>query len=640
MPLKARRKRSLCDLDLKKRLTMFNDELGGGRLVILIYSKSCLPEIYANLSGFINEGHIPLIVCLNSRIPIYLEKLNAPLKLGEEYLANCDCEAIDNFVYSLIRQWYLLDNDGLSGITLHKGIHLGRIVEYDFQLFLIRRIKLLEVLNSIIMRDSPTGVVIISDTPSEFKGVTQILSGAHSKIRICNLFVNQEETGTSRVRAELKTSSADFLSGLLDGIMRFLIVLSRRGDRRVLVDKRICEDLSRHSTLPSNFIPVFYEKGLRIRWNFARKGMVYFSFYFFSCFSGRRAKSKPLAGYNKLTSVLGKQSIFYYKDLFVGDILRPKLDEYFYDIFPRLVKNIDLFETLHNGIFVRGFVLRHDLWELQRLSVELGKKFHIPSIVVQHGVFGDEGEKIIFADKIAVWGKMCSDIYKTFGNHKSKCVVTGNPKHDDFYNRVGQPAQSRKEICRGFNIDHGKDIVVLISDPCNSILSSFTSRDRGEAVINSVMKAMALFPDKQLIIKLHPYEDHFPSEEAAKYYCQRNALIIKKCDLYSLLKIADLVITKESSVGLKALILDKPLITLNLEKRNDIVPYVSSGAALGVYNSEDLPGAIRDCLLDGSLREKLKARSRQFLRDYAYAIDGLSSKRVIDFIRRETENIA
>jgi CDP-glycerol glycerophosphotransferase (TagB/SpsB family) len=132
---------------------------------------------------------------------------------------------------------------------------------------------------------------------------------------------------------------------------------------------------------------------------------------------------------------------------------------------------------------------------------------------------------------------------------------------------------------------------------------------------------MSEFPEKQLVIKLHP------SEKLEEYreipgMAEQKVIICRDVDLYGLLHASELLMTVHSTVALEAMILDKPVITVNLTGKPDVMPYAESGAALGVYRKEDLAPAINKALYDPEVREKMAGKREKFVYDHAYKLDG------------------
>lgn len=104
--------------------------------------------------------------------------------------------------------------------------------------------------------------------------------------------------------------------------------------------------------------------------------------------------------------------------------------------------------------------------------------------------------------------------------------------------------------------------------------------------------------------------------------------------LHDLIKMSEFVINVESTVGLETMILDKPLININLTKRRDLVSYVETGAAQGAYKPEEISIAINRLLEDEIVKKRMEEARKIFISDYAYRIDGLSGKRVLDLIEK------
>jgi ribosomal protein L9 len=73
---------------------------------------------------------------------------------------------------------------------------------------------------------------------------------------------------------------------------------------------------------------------------------------------------------------------------------------------------------------------------------------------------------------------------------------------------------------------------------------------------------------------------------------------VNTVDVYELIRQSDLVITKDSTAGLEAAIMKKPIVVVNTTKRPDLVPYVEKGVALGAYKTGDIRDRISEALKD------------------------------------------
>ncbi|GAH91176.1 unnamed protein product, partial [marine sediment metagenome] len=107
---------------------------------------------------------------------------------------------------------------------------------------------------------------------------------------------------------------------------------------------------------------------------------------------------------------------------------------------------------------------------------------------------------------------------------------------------------------------------------------------------------------------------------------------ITKDYLWELIASSDLVIISNSTVGLDAMILDKPVVMVNLGRQVEGIAYVSSGAALGAYSLEDIAPAVREALSNEQVRQDLAEARKRFIYEYAYIQDGKAAKRIADLI--------
>ena len=97
-----------------------------------------------------------------------------------------------------------------------------------------------------------------------------------------------------------------------------------------------------------------------------------------------------------------------------------------------------------------------------------------------------------------------------------------------------------------------------------------------------------------------------------------------------LLAASDLVLVGQSTLGLEAMVLGRPVVVLNPSRSFEFVPYVREGAAPVVYERSELVPVIRGLL--GPERERFEKGRRRFVELYASAADGGSTKRVVDLI--------
>jgi glycosyltransferase involved in cell wall biosynthesis len=89
-----------------------------------------------------------------------------------------------------------------------------------------------------------------------------------------------------------------------------------------------------------------------------------------------------------------------------------------------------------------------------------------------------------------------------------------------------------------------------------------------------------------------------------------------------------------STAGLEAIALDKPVIVINFCNVPENVPYVKSGAALQATNIDELKEAVS--AISGNIKtlQQLAEGRKRFVDLYLYKNDGKASKRIVEVIEK------
>ncbi len=212
--------------------------------------------------------------------------------------------------------------------------------------------------------------------------------------------------------------------------------------------------------------------------------------------------------------------------------------------------------------------------------------------------------------------------------------VIGQPRFDLIQKQRYDRAKLRAEP----GIPEDKGIIVLATQP---MVESYlwTGKER-EKFIEAVTGAMKEFPEKRLVIKLHPDENIGIYRRILSDIGDDTTIVCLDTDTYELLNACDLLMTFYSTVALEAMLFDKPVITVNLFGKPDIFPFAPSGAALGVYREEELVPSIKKALYDAGVREELSSKSREFTCEHIYQPDGQASQRGAELILKLVERAA
>ena len=110
-------------------------------------------------------------------------------------------------------------------------------------------------------------------------------------------------------------------------------------------------------------------------------------------------------------------------------------------------------------------------------------------------------------------------------------------------------------------------------------------------------------------------------------------------DFHKTLYASDLVITTFSTATLEAMILDKPVLTVNFTKGFNPMPYANSDATIQIYNESDFEEKITKTLYDDQEKKKQEEVRKQLIYDFAYLQDGKATERIVDIITQTIHQI-
>jgi|BioPla2DNA2_1021312.scaffolds.fasta_scaffold32688_3 CDP-glycerol glycerophosphotransferase (TagB/SpsB family) len=211
---------------------------------------------------------------------------------------------------------------------------------------------------------------------------------------------------------------------------------------------------------------------------------------------------------------------------------------------------------------------------------------------------------------------------KEYSNVAKEVVVMGQPRYD-ILARANE-IYDKNKIISDLGLDPNKKIILWCTQTHGQSL------DENVSSINAVYSTMAsIKSDAQLLIKLHPDED----QNAPLYHentLYQPKILKRDVDTCAILSICNLMITKNSTTAMEAVILNKPVIILNLSGDPDRVNYVHEGVALGVYDPANLPATVEKLLDDSSI---LHEKREDYIKKYLYKVDGKATERVVSLIK-------
>jgi len=308
------------------------------------------------------------------------------------------------------------------------------------------------------------------------------------------------------------------------------------------------------------------------------------------------SESKRISNILKLLSKEEKfRSSFVYKGVPIYAILKETFNSLF-NVRGKLLETIatiEITKRILEQVKPKVIILVEEENLPSRTLIKLGKRYNIPTLLMQHGFLSCHASKTPFiCDKLLVWGDRFKKDLEKYNKHKD-IIVTGKLSDDNF---------TKEAILKKYNLNPNKRIVTLATN--------FLA-DR--PLILETMKAVKNISNTQLIIKLHPMENGKLPQKLANLV-NIEPLIIRDVNLDEIMSISDLVIVSLSTVGLDALKYKKPLIVVDQTGIADEMDYIKSGAALGIYDLKDLEGGIKKLLTKNPYSKKANLYTKNHIK--------------------------
>ena len=332
---------------------------------------------------------------------------------------------------------------------------------------------------------------------------------------------------------------------------------------------------------------------------------------------------------------LNFQKYFNYNGINYWEVIREIMEMIFSGGATGVIQNIEITKRILRTENPSALVSVGDRNSFVRSVFYYARKHKTPTILVQYGIiFGSAiWNSPITADIMCVESKKDKQFLEGISGNQEKILHTGQPMYDIVGERYCN--SNKSDFCKKYNIEKNKKIILFTSVPYTEkigMVDAALSKNEYIAMIKCFYNTSQQLPDAQFIIKLHPNENPEMHQEMINCKSVNNNLffIDKESDTIELIHFCDLLITTFSTSGLEAIVLDKPVITINLTGQPDLVDYAEKGVAIGVHKKNDLHDAINNALYNQEARRLMAKMRKDYISDYL--LDGNAKKRIGDVI--------
>jgi hypothetical protein len=315
------------------------------------------------------------------------------------------------------------------------------------------------------------------------------------------------------------------------------------------------------------------------------------------------------------------ENFFQIEDSSFWQVIKDIFEKSYNEKLSNFILMIQTIKILFESMDIRCIVSLNEIGETEKAFLEFNKN-KIPSIVLEHGFVErdnqtkiyDKKEYLNFSDNLGVWG-IPKKIFliDEYNIESSKIIVTGSPRHDDFFNSRLVKKSS-------------KEITILLAPNPISEISGFSNSDLELKFDNTIKKIISIlkqFENIKLIVKLHASQ--LPHNKKIKLLMNEIDPSIPVIQSYSIIETinkSDIVIVLSSeSFGtstmlLESMILGKPTMNIILDKDIPHYDHIKQNAVYTISYNDNLMNCMKKILFDKKFKNEITHNADIFVSNF------------------------
>ncbi|MBZ0265994.1 UDP-N-acetylglucosamine 2-epimerase [bacterium] len=309
-------------------------------------------------------------------------------------------------------------------------------------------------------------------------------------------------------------------------------------------------------------------------------------------------------------------------------------------LFPLVYENIktigSVLESTHPKLLVPGYSI--SLYGY--ILCSYGKKLNIPSNHIQQGaVSGNPIYRYSIADLMLVHGEMAKNSLLDMGFEEERIAICGNPQID----RIAQQSRKMNDlIVSELNLNREKPYILVLTSGAGDRVSI----DHHKKIISEIRNAAKANPDMQFVVKLHRKDsmEYYLAEDESNQYGKLivapKSLGLKIGSIFEWLQGCNAVITGASTAGMEAMLLDVPVITIDLNNEISGIPYIDYGASIHLNDAGKLSEVVQQFVNNPTVYSEVTEKASQFLKLEYGELDGKASDRIADKFLEQMDGTA
>ena len=582
-----------------------------------------------------------------------LEKQNIDHEIGDQLLSDSDFSMIDSFTNNLTKNWFL--NNDIQDKLKFESINLGSLIQPEFYQYLLDFVSQIVQVTKILENRTYDNVIA-------FTKINYFIYELCNKNTIsCRLIQSNNSIQLSLDNYKLKFNLFNIPLSIKISRKNYLkiknifekIILKLKNEKNFDNNKKSIllfefnienyEDLlNSFSDLNKNIL--FLNTRRPTIWNFrtfkimSDKKYSIINLQNFQQFTSTKISIESEKLKNKLKKLWNSKSLL--NELFSFNSLTfwPDLENSFINIcnerFSESISQILLFKEFLSRTNISTILLWAEPSPEEQELIGLAKSKKINIVYLQHAMAGMEdafkpqGNLVSHlahdsqCDKLAVWGEPAKKYGLTYNSRKN-IFVTGSPRHDKFFNHN--------------NFSQKKYVLFATTKP-NPLFSKTLTTDSISNFLSFITETCTIFsnlPQKNLILKPHPTPVNTLDVVKIAEKIDSNISITYDSNVLKLLQNCEfLITTNNSTIALEAMMLNKPVISLQTESLALTENVVKYNALLSVSNKEDIKKSVETLFYDKKFKEELLKNAKNYLDDF-FSNQGSSSKFLTQLINQD-----
>ena len=567
-------------------------------------------------------------------------------EIGENFLTEEDYLKINNLTKNATTNWYT--NNEIKNYLEFSGINLGSLIEMELHHYFLPVYTNAILIKYIVSKINPKLVITTTDID---KYVKQLCDEHNIE---CFSLEKQQQHSLVFDNLNIKINLGKYPISLKISRKTYSYIKNKFEKIAYLFLGLKSKPINKKSILLVDFNPILYDDLLNhlsklnktiLLLNTRRPAV--WNFNSFKILFRNKCKIISLSKYERNISTqinlnlesffdkekeLWKKDDVFQKSFSINSLtLWPSIKESFKKItdtrFSESIKMILLLNEFLSEINPSVILEWSETAQEEKMIIQIAKKLNIKTVYLQHAMAATEeisknmGYLIshlacpFLSDQQIVWGYPAKE-YALSHNNKN-VLVTGSPRHDKFFN---------------FKNNSDNKGIILFAPTLPSAVSSENITTESIQIFNEFIqktcKIVNNLPNKKLLVKPHPTPALIYDIVKLVKEVDPNITITYGSDLLQIINNCELVITtNNSTIAIDAMMLNKPVISLQTQPTFLEEQIVKMGAVISITKISDIEITIKKLIEDTKLQNDLLVRSKSFL-DHHFANQGNASKQL------------